>query len=164
MDEPIDETLPDVVKAFLRKGARLESIRLDATGRWTHEGLDFENSRIIELFNRSIGRTEGGTWVLEIGPFTYPIEVEDTSVFVEQLQLDADPPQVRLSDGTTERLDLDSLSYGEGGRLYCRVRDGGRRARFKRAPYYLLADFIAESGDGWVLRLDGREHPIALAD
>ena len=73
----IDETLPEVVKNFLRKGYTLENITLHETGQWTHEGLDFENPKVIDLFYRSVSRTEGGTWVLDIPPFTYPIEVED---------------------------------------------------------------------------------------
>mgnify|MGYP000542467247 CR=1 FL=1 len=70
MSTEIDETLPELVQNFLKKGGKLESIRLHADGRWTHEGCDFENDRIVKLFSRSVGRTPGGTWVLEIGvPF-----------------------------------------------------------------------------------------------
>lgn len=156
----IDETLPDVVKAFLRKGAKLEEIRLDASGNWTHEGLDFENPRIISLFNRSIGRTAGGTWVLEIGTFTYPIEVEDAGYFVERVDLAQDPPLLHLSDETSEPLDLSTLRYAPEGRLYCSIKSGTFDARFKRSTYYRMAEHIEDDG-GWVFMHHGRRFPIA---
>ena len=96
-DIEIDETLPDLVKKFLRQGYELEEIRLGATGKWTHEGLDFENPRITDLFSRSVGRTEGGTWVLEVGRFTYPITVEDAGFFVERIDLTKTPPKLPTS-------------------------------------------------------------------
>lgn len=160
----IDETLPEVVQSFLRSGAKLQEIRLDAAGKWTHEGLDFENPRIIDLFSRSVGRTEGGTWVLEIGHFTYPIEVEDTGFFVERVRLGESPPIIELSDGTEEPFSPEELSYGAGGRLYCTVKDGSFEARFKRNAYYRLAEHIEDDGEQWTLVLDGTRYPIASAD
>ena len=164
-DAPIDETLPEVVKNFLRAGATLETIRLDAGGKWTHEGLDFENPRIIDLFSRSVNRTPGGTWVLEIGQFTYPIEVEDTGFFVERVEgvgRAAHRITVELSDLTSEPLDVTTLAYREPGRLYCDVKDGRFRARFKRAAYYDIAQQIAPCDEGFALVLGGELHSIEL--
>ncbi len=161
MTDEIDETLPEAVKAFLRRGAQLEDIRLSAEGQWTHEGLDFDNPKIIALFNRSIGRTAGGTWVLEVGPFTYPIEVDDTPYFVERIQRsESERAHIWLSDGTDEDLQYVSLVYAPHGRLYCDVKGGAFRARFKRAAYYELAEAIEPRGDGWVLVDAGHTHEI----
>ena len=147
----IDETLPETVKKFLRKGYQLEEIRLDATGKWTHEGLDFENPKITDLFSRSVGRTEGGTWVLEVGRFTYPITVDDTGFFVERIDLGQAPPQLHLSDETAEALDPRSLEYKPEGRLYCTVKGGEFRARFKKPAYYALTDnFVEDDGTIYV--------------
>lgn len=145
----IDPTLPEVVQDFLRSGAHLQEIRLDERGRWTHEGLDFENDRVIALFSRSVARTEGGTWVLEIGRFTYPIVVEDTGFFVERVDWSAPSPTLYLSDQTQEALNLQSLEYQEGGRLYCTIKDGAFRARFKRAAYHSIMEFLEEA-DGQI--------------
>ncbi len=158
--DPIDETLPEVVKNFLRKGAKLEEIRLHDDGRWTHEGLDFENPKIVELFNRSVDRTEGGTWVLVVEPFTYPIEVDDTGFFVERIEWGA-PVELHLSDGTSEPLQPQTLSYREGGRLYAVVKDGRFRARFKKGPYYALAEKIEEDGGAWKVEISGKRWTIA---
>ncbi len=153
----IDETLPEVVKNFLRSGAELEEIRLDERGRWTHEGLDFENPRIIALFDRSVDRTEGGTWVLEVGRFTYPITVEDCGFFVERVDFETDPPTLYLSDQTTEPLDAATLEYADQGRLYCRIKDGEFRARFKWEAYHSLADrLVVDDGRVYLVWDDER--------
>jgi hypothetical protein len=159
MDE-IDETLPEVVQNFLRSGAKLQEIRLNDRGRWTHEGLDFENPRIIDLFNRSVSRTPGGTWVLEIGRFTYPIEVDDTGFFVERIEF-GEPPILELSDGTSEPLDPTSLEYAGDGRLYTTVKDGAFRARLKKPAYYALAERMTDTDEGWDLELNGERFAVA---
>jgi hypothetical protein len=160
VNDSIDETLPDVVKDFLKQGGELESIVLRDTGEWRHEGMEFPNERIVDLFDRSVGRTEGGTWVLEIGRFTYPIEVEDTGFFVEHIDLDAIPATLRLSDETTEELDVETVTYLPEGRLYCRVKDGEFRARFKRPAYYDAAEQFVEEDDGQIWFEHGSERVL----
>lgn len=151
----IDPTLPPVVQDFLRQGGTLQEIRLNANGTWLHEGLRFENQRVVDLFSRSVNRTEGGTWVLEIGRFTYPIVVEDTGFFVDRADWEAVPPRIWLSDGTKEDLHANTLRYAEGGRLYAPVKEGRFEARFKRSVYHSIADYLAEDTRGYVLRLPG---------
>ena len=159
-EDEIDETLPETVKNFLKKGYSLEDITLHADGKWTHEGCDFENPRIVDAFSRGINRTEGGTWVIELGRFTYPIRVEDAGFFVERVDLSADPPQLTLSDETTEPLDPTTIHYASGGRLYCRVKDDTFRARFKRPAYYTLSEHFEER-DGTIYMVMG-DTEIAL--
>lgn len=163
-EDEIDPTLPDVVKNFLRSGAELEEIRLDERGRWTHEGLDFENPRIIDLFSRSVGRTEGGTWVLEVGRFTYPITVEDCGFFVERVDFDEDPPLLELSDQTEDRLDPTTLEYEGDGKLYCRVKEGKFRARFAWEAYHAVADRLVERDGDVFLTWDGEEVFLGALD
>jgi len=154
-EDDIDPTLPEVVKDFLRSGAELEEIRLDERGEWTHEGLDFENPRIIDLFSRSVDRTEGGTWVLEVGRFTYPITVENTGFFVERVDFDRNPPRIELSDGTAERLDPDTLDYQGNGKLYCRIKGEEFRARFKWQAYHQISEHLEHEGDEVYLTWNG---------
>jgi hypothetical protein len=161
VDGEIDETLPEVVRNFLESGADLEEVRLDERGKWTHEGLDFENQRIIDLFSRSVDRTAGGTWVLEVGRFTYPITVEDVGFFVERVDHSTSPPTLKLSDKTQERLDPSTLKYEPGGRLYCTVKDGEFRARFKRTAYFQMAELMEQTDEGRiVVRMDGGTYDL----
>lgn len=160
----IDPTLPEPVRRFLAAGARLESIVLDAEGQWRHEGEPFVNERLRDLFHRSIGRTEGGTWVLRIAPYTYPITVEDTPYHVRSLRLDgqgaAERALLRLSDGEEEALDPATLRLRQG-RLYCRVKGGAFEARFNRPAAYALLDRVEEPAAGEAaLRLGGRLLPL----
>ena len=163
-DGEIDETLPQVVQDFLRKGAELQEIRLDARGKWTHEGLDFENQRIIDLFSRSVDRTEGGTWVLEVGRFTYPITVEDCGFFVERVDYGEDPPLLHISDETTEPLDPETLDYRGDGRLYCTIKDGDFRARFKWQAYNEFGSRLTDRDGEIYLEWNGRSAHIGHID
>ncbi len=164
--EEIDPSLPEIVRNFLASGRSLEEIKLHANGAWTHEGMDFENKKIIKLFSRSIARTDGGTWVLDIPPFTYPIEVEDAAFFVEQLESGEDTIKLHLSDETEEELDIHSLDYQPGGRLYCKIKNGEFKARFKKSAYYKLLDSasVRPEDEQIVLNLNGHEIELANLD
>lgn len=160
----IDESLPEIVKNFLRQGGRLESITLHADGRWSHQGNPIENPRIKALFSRSIERTEGGTWILHIKPFTYPIEVEDTAYFIEQITHQDQGLLLTLSDQSQERLATETLEYASQGRLYCTIKQGQARARFLRQPYYELAQQVELDERGHLcLTLDGEPIDLGLA-
>ncbi len=139
----IDPTLPEQVRNFLASGAHLESIRLDARGKWTHEGLDFENKRIIALFHRSVRKTEGGTWVLEVGRFVYPIEVDDCGYFVTRVTKSAEKVMLHTTLDQSEVLDPQTLTFVEPDALYCKLAEE-RKARFIGSAYLSMADEISE--------------------
>jgi hypothetical protein len=164
-----DPTLPAPVRQALSQGLRLERIVLDAEGQWWHEGEPIAHPRIIELFSRSIERTPGGTFVLHIGPFVYPIEVKDTPYRVRRVimgEAASLPILVELSDDSEEPLDLHSLRYERGRGFTCEVkkdRGGPFRARFSRPAYYALAEHIEEEGGCYVLALGEQRILIAAA-
>lgn len=187
-ESEVDPTLPPFVQSLLRGGAQLEPIRLDRHGRWWHRGNLIEHERIAGLFSRSVGRTEGGTWVLVVGTFTYPIEVDDTPLFVrawrelppaaegEVWSSGADRVVVELADGTSLRLDPSALRCDDEG-LYVTGLELGRggssapvEARFLLAPYLSFVEAFVEplegSGEGaesvFVVRTSRGER-VALA-
>lgn len=160
-----DESLPPLVRKFLLQGGTLQNITLRANGSWAHEGCDFENPKITALFSRSVSRTEGGTWVLEVGRFTYPIVVEDTGFFVTHLDLSVTPARMTLSDQTEEELDVSTMTYaeeGDGGRLYCAIKGGAYKARFAKTPYYKLTDHFEADESSIYIELDGQH--VTLTD
>ena len=158
-----DSTLPEPVRRALLAGMPLERITLDEEGRWWHEGDPIDNPRIVELFNRSIERTTGGTYVLHIAPFTYPIEVKDTPFFVRRCELQGDAARLHLSDGSDEPLEVSSLRYVPDRGFYCAVKNGSHKARFTRPAYYALAEHIeTEDASGrYVLVLGNTRTSIA---
>lgn len=162
MTEEIDETLPDTVKQFLRAGAKLENITLHANGKWTHEGLDFENPRVIQAFFRGVQRTEGGTWVICLEPFTYPIEVEDVGHFVHRARWDSDSIHLWLTDGSEEDVRLDGFSFVEPDRLYVEVKGGSFQARILKPAYYTILERAEESRG--VIKLQLGEQVLLLSD
>lgn len=149
-DPRSDETLPAPVREFLRGGGTLERIRLDEEGRFWHEGEPILNERLRALFHRSVERSPGGTWVLHVPPFVYPIEVADTPYHVRSLRLSPGERRVwlRLSDESEEALDATTLSYDERRGLAAAVKGGAHRARLTRAAFHALCDRLEETPAG----------------
>jgi hypothetical protein len=154
-----DDSLPAPVRRALEGGAALERIELDAEGGWRHAGEPFTHPNLIALFHRSIGRTAGGTYVLSIPPFTYPILVLDTPRFVRHVRIDKAPGAggvtLLLSDGSEEALDPSTLAHVAERGLYCRVGAERWLARFLRPAYYALAELLVEEGGAYSLELPG---------
>lgn len=160
----IDPSLPEVVRRFLASGAKVEEIRLDAEGRWWHEGEPFVNERLARLFSRSVGRTEGGTWVLTIGQYTYPCVVEDVGFFVERLRVEGEGGDERvwlvLSDEREELLDPATLRYRADDRLVCAVKGGRFEAKLARGPHHSLLDRAESRGEVLGLEVMGVFVPL----
>ena len=159
-----DSTLPAQVRQLLAGGGRLERIVLDAEGQWRHEGEPFQNAALIALFSRSLQRTPGGTWVLHIPPFTYPIELSDTPYYVRSVRCQGTQVVLSVSDDSQEPLDPATLRYVEGRGLYCRVKGRpGYAARLLRPAYFALANQITQEADGYFLVLAGQRSRIREA-
>lgn len=166
-----DASLPAPVRRALEGGASLERIELDAEGEWRHAGEPFTNPNLIALFHRSIGRTAGGTYVLSIPPFTYPILVADTPRFVRHVRIvrigqapGAGGVTLLLSDGSEEALDPSTLAHVAERGLYCRVGAERWLARFLRPAYYALAELLLEEGGGYYLDLPGGRAPVPTVE
>jgi hypothetical protein len=163
-----DETLPAPVRQFLAAGGQLEQIVLDEQGLWSHQGEPFQNPALIALFSRSLVRTPGGTWLVHIPPFSYPVEVRDTPYFVRSARGAGDEVFLHLSDDSEERLDPATLRYVEGRGLYCRVKAGrvnaderpGSAARLLRPAYFALSSLISEEPGGFFFTLAGQRSQV----
>lgn len=159
-----DPTVPEAVRAALERGFTLEDIRLDPLGRWWHAGAPIEHERMRETFSRSVDRTEGGTYVLRIGRFTYPVTVEGTPLFVERVRLDEEGGalELTLQGGEEARVEADAplLLAGDGELLVDLVAPGGRegtlRARFLRPAYHALLDRAVEVDGAYVIPVGAR--------
>ncbi len=158
-----DPTIPKPIRSALEQGLPLEEIRLDRFGAWWHAGQRVEHERICRLFHRSIERTEGGTYVLAIWHFTYPIVVEDTPLFVLRVRIPEDGTEkvaVELSDGSTEQLELEDLRL-DGERLTTTFQNRPFEARFLRDPYHTLLDAVRDyPGGGYALAVGDTLQPL----
>ncbi len=134
-------------------------------GRWYADEDPVIHERLARLFSRYVRRKPTGNgyeiWIDE--RYHADVEIEDTPYVVTAVETEV-PGRftVDLNDATTEVLDPDSLHVGADDVLYCRVKNGSESARFLRAAYYQLANFIEEVDPGrFQLRCGGRAHPIA---
>lgn len=158
-----DSTLPAPLRQALQLGQALERITLDEEGRWWHEDALIESPRIVELFHRSITRTPGGTYLLHVPPFSYPITVKDAPFIVRRITIspnETPPVRIFLSDGSEEPLDLSSLRYVPGRGFYCRVKGGTFDAHFCRPAYYSLAEYLEEGPFGYRLCIGNTSVPL----
>jgi hypothetical protein len=90
------------------------------------------------------------------------LEVEDTPFVVREAGLSALPGRkpaffVKLNDETEEELKVDTLKVGKDDVLYCRVKEGQHEARFLRASYYQLAEFLQHDGKRYYLLVEGEK-------
>lgn len=113
-------------------------------GSWTHEGQPFRNRRLREKFDRSVCYLpdEGGAYVVQIGRFRGLIDVQEAAFFVDDIDLSG--ARVRLSDTTTDELDVATLATSAiDGALLCRVkRDLAKQGLLARFSHRAQAEFM----------------------
>ena len=124
-------------------------------GSWTHEGIPIRNARVRAAFDRCVRfLAPEQLFVVQLGRFRGVIEVEEAAFFVR----DFDPATgaIRLSDGTSETLDPDTLRVSP--------RDGAWLCTTKRslAPAGLLARFSHAAWAELASALEGPEHAPRL--
>ncbi len=126
-------------------------------GSWTHEGHPFRNRKLRQKFDTSVsflsgeGPDGGDAHVVQIGRFRGLIDVEEAGFFVEDIDLHAGT--VRLSDRSTDVLDVSSLSTSEiDGALLCRVKrdlaPDGVLARFTHRAQSEFMNAVDDTGTG----------------
>lgn len=146
--------------------SRESSIVLDGEGRFLHDGAPVTHPGMAKAFASWLARhPDDGRYILNNGyDWTY-ITVEDVPFFVTRVlparELNAESPQIELSDGTIEELDADRLWLGPRDAVYADVKAGAFQARFTRSAQLGLADFLVEAeGGGVFFDFAGRRRAI----
>jgi uncharacterized protein len=141
-------------------------IFIDKEGRWYHKGAEMIHREFIRLFYQNMALDAEGRYLITWGNSQCYVDVEDTAFVVNSLSFEEGDGrqsprfEIALSDDTREPLALDSLRVGKAHVLYCDVKSRAFPARFSRAAYYQLADFIEEDSHGYFLSLSGQKHYI----
>lgn len=153
-----DPSLPPGLARALGEGLPLEDIRLDARGRWWHQGEPFEHLRLRALFHRALQQTAHGTWLVVLPPFSYPVTVEGDHVFIVRW-LDGGS-RVRLADDAVRT--LEGTRWETDGLDVVRVLwPDGLRARVVGSAWRTLEGWVDEDAGGApVLRLPGGTVPL----
>jgi hypothetical protein len=123
-------------------------IRINKDGVWYYGDEEIFRKEIISLFYENLKQDQAGRYLIELNDERCYIEVEDTPYIVKSVNKSSSEGgtkeiiYINISDGTIEQLDPDTLSVGKDNVLYCRIREGSRKARFSRAAYYQIAHYI----------------------
>ena len=156
---------PEFFRLAPPQGASREStIRLDAEGRFFHDGDRVEHAALEAALHGWIARhPDDGRFILTNGYDWCYFRVDDAPYVVRALDRTTDPPLLVLSDGAREPLDPAALRVGDDDALYARVkRDRGEfEAKFSRHAQADLAPWLVETaGGGLALRVAGVDHPL----
>ena len=143
-------------------------IFIDKEGRWYHKGAEMIHRDFIQLFYQNMEYDSTGRYVINWKGERCYVEVEDTAFVVRRaLYQEGDQDQnsriiLYLSDDTKEELTPETIYTGNNNVLYCRVKECAFPARFNRASYYQLAQYIEEEGGAYYLSLNGDKYKVLM--
>jgi hypothetical protein len=136
--------------------SRESTLRLDAEGRFLHDGAPVDHPKLAAALHTWIARhPDDGRYILTNGyDWTY-FTVDDVPFFVRSIKaVDGDVILV-LSDATEEPLDPATVRVGPRGDLYLQVKrdakGGPFDAKMTRFAQTQLAEFLSEEGGEVVL-------------
>ncbi len=115
--------------------SRESTLRLDARGRFWHDGAPVRHAGLAAALHRWIRRhPDNGRYVLSNGyDWTY-LTVDDAPYFVQRLRTEPDRIVLTLSDETEELFDPVATRIGRGDAIYVQVKraapDGLYEAKF----------------------------------
>ncbi len=139
-------------------------IRIDKEGVWFFQGAEMIRKEILQIFYQHLNREASGRYTIEMPNDRCYLDVEDApfvvkAVYPEPGETESGAIQLHLNDETLEELAPDSLCIGKDNVLYCSVKDKRFEARFSRASYYQIAEFIEnDPGSGrFYLRFKGKK-------
>ena len=144
------------------------NIRIDKEGNWYHRGLPIINKKIYIHLNQCLSKDPSGRYILEMDGEKCLLEIEDTPFVVKEVSLKTAPGKpptlfIKLNDETGEKLSTDTLRVGKENVLYCEVKEGFCEARFLRASYYQLAQFLQHDEKGYYLLVEGKRTYLKLS-
>jgi len=143
-------------------------IFIDKEGRWYHKGAEMIHRDFIRLFYKNMELDSNGGYIIDWKGQRCYVEVEDTAFVVRRVVCQDKGKEdgnerliLSLSDDTQEELMTDTLYVGRNNVLYCRVKNRKFPARFNRAAYYQLAEYIEEENESYFLSLNGKKYGIS---
>ena len=147
-------------------------MRIDAEGRWYHEGRPISRPALVSLFARLLRREPDGCHVLVTPAEMLDIDVEDAPLIAVEMASEGagEDRALRFKIGATGYWEMAAAAHpiiveaGEHGPRPYLTLDAGLRARIARPVYYALADLAIEEGhDPPGLWSGGTFHPLEPA-
>lgn len=157
--------------------SRESTIRLDADGRFFHEGEPVEHDKLAAAMHTWISRhPDDGRFILTNGyDWTY-FTVDDAPYVVRSIDATDDDVVLHLSDGTEEAWAPETTRVADDGALYAKVKRGTEvgvpgskrvpadfEAKFSRHAQLALAPYLRDaSGDGTALSITLKNRTFSL--
>jgi len=147
--------------------SRESTIRLDARGRFWHDGKPVEHAGLSAGLHAWISRhPDDGRYVLTNGyDWTYFV-VEDAPYFVRALRIEPNDVVLLLTDGTEAIWDPERTRIGSDGALYATVKPGAPggpyEAKFSPHAQASLGPLLVEADEGGLplVRIGGRTRSV----
>ena len=143
---PVENWHPD------REGA--SEMRIDAQGRWFHQGGEIKREALVRVFS-TILRREGDRYFLVTPVEKLSVEVEDAPFVVVGMDVRGagESQEIVFVTHTDDLVIADAehpIRIAEGAEIrpYVEVR-AGLEALINRAVYYRLAELAVETRDGY---------------
>jgi hypothetical protein len=151
--------------------SRESTIRLDARGRFWHDGARIEHPGLEAALHTWIARhPDDGRYILTNGyDWTY-FTVDDAPFFVRALRPEPGCVTLQLSDRTEEPWVPGTTRTGPDGALYARVKPeapgGPYEAKFTPHAQASLEPLVveAEDGRGFAVMIGGRAARVGAAE
>ena len=139
---------------------RQSGIRLDADGRFWHEGAEVTHAGLRAALWRWLDRNPDGRWVLRLDErrFVY-LDVEDAPFVVRSLRWEGARAIARLSDDSEEPLDPKTVRLAKDGSARAIVK-GRFPARLSTAAWNALSSHIVEKKGEAFLDAEGGPYPL----
>ena len=140
-------------------------IRIDKEGAWYYRGAEMFRKDIVDLLYRHLRRDEKGRYLIEFDSERSYVDVEDTPFVIKAIYRSPshekeDSIDLLMPDGGMEKLDPSTLRIGDNDALYCTISRQGFDARFSRASYYQIAEYIEQEHDAYFISLNGHRYYI----
>jgi hypothetical protein len=147
------------------------NIWVDKDGVWYYQGREMFRREFVNLFYQNLTRDNSGRYVIEMANDRCYIEVEDAPFVVKAVykinaeENDRETINILLNNSDMDELDLSTLQIRENNVLYCSVKNNIFDARFSRAGYYQLAEFIEydEETDSYYISLNNQIYTIRFS-
>ena len=146
-------------------------ITIDKEGRWYHKGAEMIHREFIRLFYENMELDSRGRYIIDWKGQRCYVDVEDTAFVVRRVAYQEKVDDggnerfiLSLSDDTQEDLVPETLWVGRDNVLYCSVKNRSFPARFTRAAYYQLTEYVEEEDGAYCLVLNGRKNRISQSD
>jgi hypothetical protein len=143
---------PDFFRLPAPEGRSREStIRLDAQGRFWHDGRPVEHAGLASALHSWISRhPDDGRYILTNGyDWTY-FTVDDAPYAVRAIRVEPHSIVLALSDGTEEPWEPEASRVGGDGAVYAVVKRGARKgpyeAKFSRHAQTSLEPVLVGTG------------------